>query len=624
LEWPVKSEARSGELIVKKHDVSWTVADAFPIEVEPLRGRSALRFALAPGHWDVAIVLPGLAPLLRFNLVGDGAEKTLTPQEPTPAGHVTARIKDTRTGGTPAHWRAHARDINTDLDPAARTFFDQRPIAIDDHFLDYSSLPAGSWEVLVEAAGRGRRRVTFSVSAPFATVDLGDVFLTGGGNLKVALSFPKELPKGAILVSAYRDRPGSLLGTPELLASKTVRPASEANVDFTDLEPGTIRVVCESAIDGLYRQEQVIIVAGKLFAIPLTFIPTSIEGEVWRGKTPVEGVTVNMDHERHKVSGVSDANGRYAVRVWSPGHYLCMAQPANGGLYTQVVIVPPDTATVPYDIALPPNAVTGTVRDADTGAPVPNARIRFENTERVSGQTAVNFHYTRYAGPDGTYRLDNLDARAIDLNVTASGYAPAESLAVMPSEDGTSLDIALSRAGVLRGQVVDETGMPVSGAFVGLDATGDDFRMRAATTGSGEFEFRDVANGSHTLVAHKCGYRFSVLTVANTNEPQALTLLHAADGITLHFEDTRGNPLQRVGVNLAVNGIALPREYPSRFALQCGISSFSDSEGNLNYDFLPEGNIALFAEPHHESLGTYVNDGMQRVWHVSFPTPGSK
>ena len=625
MQWSITGEARSGELFVKKHEERWSAADVFPVDMEPLSGRAGVRFALATGHWDIALVIPRVAPLLRFDLVGDGTGKTLTPQASTPAGRVTGRIKEARTGNVPRHWRAYVRDINADLDPATQAFFEQRPVAIDGRVFDYSSLPAGSWEVLVEAAGHGRRRATFSISPPFVPVDLGDMFLTAGGNLKVDVSFPSELPRGAVLVSLYRDRPGSLLGKPELLASQTLRLAPQASVDFTDLEPGMLRLVCESAIDGLYRQEQAIIVAGKVLTIPLSFIPTTIEGEVWRGRMPIESVTVTLERDRHRVAGVSDSEGRYAIRVWSAGDYLCTAQPANGGIFPQVVIVPPETATVSHDIALPPNVVIGIVRDADTGAPIPSARIRYQNTEQVSGRTAVNFYYTRYAGSDGAYRLDNLEARSVDLHVTADGYAPADSLGVMPNEDGASVDIALSRAGILRGSVFDESGAGVAGAFVGLDPAGADFRMQATTARTGEFEFRDVANGSHILVVYKCGYRLEVQTVASTNDPQALTLLHATGGVTLHFEDVHGNPLARVGVSLATKGITLPPEYPARFALQCGIRVFSDGEGNLSYDFLPEGPISLFAEPHHEFLGTYINDGVQRVWRISFPTPsGSK
>lgn len=625
VQWPISSDAVSGELLVKKHDERWSAAVASSVEVESPNRRSSVRFVLAPGHWDVAVILPRLAPLFRFDLVGDGTERALTRQESTPAGRVTARVKDARTGIVPPHWRAHAREINADLDPAMRTFFDQRAIATDARSLEYSSLPAGSWEILVEATGQGRRRATLSISPPFPPVDLGDIFLTGGGNLKAVLSFPGELPRGALLVSAYRDRPGSLLGAPELLGSRTVRAAPQASVELTELEPGRIRLVCESAIDGLYRQEDGIIVAGKLLTMALTFIPTNVEGEVWRGKTAIEGATVSLEHDRHRVASVSDSNGKYAVRVWSPGDYQISAQPTDGGLYTQVVLVPPETATVTYDIALPPNAVTGTVRDADTGEPVAKARIAFTNTERVRGRTAVNFHYTRYAGPDGVYRLDNLDPRSIDLSISAPGYAPAEFSAVMPSEEGTSLDITLSKAGVLRGQVVDETGTPVTGAFVGLDGARSGFRMQTNTAGNGDFEFRDVGSGPHTLVAHKCGYRIGILTLTSTTEPQPLTLAHTIGGVTLHFEDTVGNPLPRVAINVAARAIALPEEYPSRFAIQCGTRAFSDGEGNLQYDFLPEGPISLFAEPHHEFLGTYVNDGIQRIWRIPFPTAaGSK
>ncbi|MDQ6891079.1 MAG: carboxypeptidase-like regulatory domain-containing protein [Acidobacteriota bacterium] len=424
-------------------------------------------------------------------------------------------------------------------------------------------------------------------------------------------------------MSVFRDRPGSLLGTAELLVSRSIRATPNVTVVLSDLEPGPARLVCESSVDGLYRQQAVNIVADREITVAFTFMPTNIEGRVWRGKETAEGVSVRIARDFHGTTTLSDVDGKYALRVWSSGDFICVATPPGKSPYSEVLIVEPDTTALEHDIRLPANSIVGTIRETDSGQTIPGATVYSRPAEERHGRTQVNAHLVRKSEADGTYRIDNLEVRALDLTFSAPDHAPRDFHAIVPAEEGTTLDVSLDRGGILRGRVVDDVGRPMAGAFVGLDPEAKDFRERTDTSTAGEFEFREVGRGAHRIVVHKCGYRVEASTVAHDErgDPTLISLSRPVGPVTLHFEDSRGNPVARVGISVAANGVAFPEEFPSRFALQCGTSPFSDVEGNLKYDLLPAGALAVYSEPRHDFLGVFANDGSQPTWRIEIPTP---
>lgn len=127
---------------------------------------------------------------------------------------------------------------------------------------------------------------------------------------------------------------------------------------------------------------------------------------------------------------------------------------------------PPDSGPVPKGIAV----VRGRVTSAETGRPLRRAQVRFQAPELPQGRTVSTDLL-------GEYELLDLPAGRYTITVQRSGHLPTIYGQRRPGEpgmpveiaDGQKLDkvnIALQRAGIITGRIMDESGEPVSGAMV--------------------------------------------------------------------------------------------------------------------------------------------------------------
>jgi hypothetical protein len=118
-----------------------------------------------------------------------------------------------------------------------------------------------------------------------------------------------------------------------------------------------------------------------------------------------------------------------------------------------------------------PAAIRGRVTAADTGRPLRRAQIS------VLGVGAGIERQTTSTNLRGEYELRDLPAGRYTINATRSGYIPWEYGRRAPGEPGKSLevaegatlekiDLAMPRAGIISGRVIDETGEPVAGVNV--------------------------------------------------------------------------------------------------------------------------------------------------------------
>ena len=107
--------------------------------------------------------------------------------------------------------------------------------------------------------------------------------------------------------------------------------------------------------------------------------------------------------------------------------------------------------------------------------------------------------------PDGAFVITGLSEGSYRVEARAPGFAPADQTAV---PGGDAVVIELSPGGAVTGVVVDESGLPVEGAQVSVEAAGRSsfflsMRQQAPRTsgGDGRFTIEDLAEETYTLRA---------------------------------------------------------------------------------------------------------------------------
>ena len=111
-------------------------------------------------------------------------------------------------------------------------------------------------------------------------------------------------------------------------------------------------------------------------------------------------------------------------------------------------------------------AVEGTIRDARTGRPI----LKWDVSLRGSGPDRPT---ARSVGP-GRFRFEGVAAGTWELDVRAEGYDPErrESFRVGSDVVAESLDVRLATGVVVRGRLLDESGVPLGGARVFFNGQG--------------------------------------------------------------------------------------------------------------------------------------------------------
>ncbi len=553
------------------------------------------------------------------------ADVELPASTASPAANLKARFQDAASGSLITTWRASLRSLGSSSDVAR--LLAERPIGENAQALDFGSLPPGRWVLSVRSNNDGAY-ANKSIPAFSAgdVVDLGVVFFSRQAGIHVKLMFPDGLPSSDLSLSAYEMLTGGQRGRLEV--KRDLEPKLEQMVKFEALAAESILLVAEAPSSGLFSQKAVELVGGGIVEIDLPLSPIQVRGTVLRGDGPIAGAKVQLARGgRVRTRGTSDESGSYQLRTWEPGRYLVVTELSDTPSPSfETIEIPDDSTSFDHDVLLPSNRIFGVVSDADTGQPVGGAEVAFEY-RTGSGATSLRSTFVVNSNALGMYEGTNLRSVPVDLTVMADHYSTAEIKGVMPSESGQQVDVKLERGDSLRGRVVDEVGNPVAEAAIGVDTDGDDYLQTGSTDGSGQFEFRNLLTGPHTLVVEKCGFELvpQVATVASSTEAQVpptdstvtIALTSRVHPLTVHI-DRRGSPAANVGLWFEINGLRLPRAAVVRFARRCGFPIVSDSVGDLRLDYLPEGPLRAFAYD-GSPVGSFAHDASNSVWRISLP-----
>lgn len=147
-------------------------------------------------------------------------------------------------------------------------------------------------------------------------------------------------------------------------------------------------------------------------------------------------------------------------------------------------------------------SATFTVTDKDTQAPFADLAIR------LSGDTFDDAPYTEYdttthqTNGEGKYTFDKLTPGTYYVSTSVDGYDPIEEQPVevkAGEETQVTLQLEKTLLSTVSGKILDEAGLPISGATVRLKG---EKNYEATTDGEGQFTLTDVRrNRTYTLTA---------------------------------------------------------------------------------------------------------------------------
>ena len=319
-------------------------------------------------------------------------------------------------------------------------------------------------------------------------------------------------------------------------------------------------------------------------------------------RTPLAGARVRLSPGVLTIPGSveletrTEFDGRYRFGNLSGGAWTVDVN-ATGhvALFGQAVTVPSGGELV-RDFALDAGAVLhGTVRDAVTGSPIPDAVVALGLDEEERART----------GDAGGYRLTGVPAGAsVQVTASAKGFGAWERQVWLTAGYETDLDFELLPARRAYGRVVDDGGAPVAEALVRVQwSTRDQYGVSRYDFGEtrsaldGSFALEDLrADAWYTLFVSKPGVGSALRDFPRT-DAEVIQLgdvrLPRSASIAGALVDPEGRPLGDMWVLLSGDDrdrglLNDDRVNPLGRTIR-NLHARTDARGRYRFDDLPPG-----------------------------------
>jgi hypothetical protein len=253
---------------------------------------------------------------------------------------------------------------------------------------------------------------------------------------------------------------------------------------------------------------------------PLAHPATEADGvlrvEVFAKERPVPGASVrlywrgprdpNLGEVLWRLAGSGSTDARGHVRLPSrPGNYLVTVRAPGLATQSRDVVRPHGEALTHLRLTLDTgHALSGRTVEKGSGEPLPLVELSLIPHGRKLNpweEVTAPLEERVYAHSDarGVFRVEGLAAGSWMLRASAPGYGPVLLNEVRVPAQGP-LELALSRAGIIEGFVVDAGGRPAPGAEVRVSGG---LTEQVVTTGEGGGFSAEVEAGSHTVSARR-------------------------------------------------------------------------------------------------------------------------
>jgi len=245
---------------------------------------------------------------------------------------------------------------------------------------------------------------------------------------------------------------------------------------------------------------------------------------------PAPGATVWLDGVAQ--SAPTDAAGRWSKALEAAPSWVGATQGAYAASPAYLDGFPKEEVVLSV---APAGSVDGRVISRATGAPISGVRVR------IGAQQAVT-------NDDGAFALAAVPLGRLEVRLTHPGFVSTRATFSASTGSTTHLALALDRAALLTGVVVDRGDAPVAQATVTVSRLDRSLAERAVQTDdSGRFTFDAVPPGALTLSARAPGFAPAERAVSAPASAQKLVLKRGGElGGTVFDAQGRGRAHARV------------------------------------------------------------------------------
>jgi len=278
----------------------------------------------------------------------------------------------------------------------------------------------------------------------------------------------------------------------------------------------------------------------------------------------VEVIARDKQYHRDTTSVKTATDGTFAFPTLRPGEYMLTLKDDHLVLAKEppprTVTAGQDTSGVILDI-VDGGVITGAVRDAGTGAGIPEVNLNAypDGGRSLPSRTEIK------SGGDGRYRIAGLGVGRYRLmRGPAKGYKNSEwqdapVVSIGPGQHVSDMNFDLQPTPAIAGTVVDDRDRPVAGAQIAARPTDRGSMASAVTEDDGRFELTGFTAGQEVRILARKGRAEGrppepVLVRDEGVEDLVIKLdTERSASIAGIVVDGHGRPLENVGVHASTN-----------------------------------------------------------------------
>ncbi|MCA0987197.1 carboxypeptidase regulatory-like domain-containing protein [Guptibacillus algicola] len=307
--------------------------------------------------------------------------------------------------------------------------------------------------------------------------------------------------------------------------------------------------------------------------IPLTIKPNpgSISGNIVNdlGET-LSNVTISLldVNETPIAYGNTDVDGNYFISNVPPGSYALIAKLMMHTTTTGTVAVEAgqEVQDIDFVMARLLGTISGGVSDFQTGEVITGASVLLRNS------LGILIKYTT-SDQFGKFLYRNVGPDSYTVTCSAPNYSTEITGVIVPAGETSGANVRLkTTVGDIEGQVVDETGDPISGDNIQLKLLGANKELLQAFLANpdGSFVVPSLSEGTYFVTATLEGYTAnlvsSIITAGEVNNVviQLSPILATVSGTVL--DANTGSPITGTAVFLSLTrstGVFVSSLYPS-------------------------------------------------------------
>ena len=186
------------------------------------------------------------------------------------------------------------------------------------------------------------------------------------------------------------------------------------------------------------------------------------DGEPAAGAT-VWGAELAVSQPLNRRETTADEAGRFEFEA-DPGRWLVFARLGTLGgriAFSELPTIEDGKESEPLTVRLRPwGSLRGKIVEAETGKPVPGARISLDNAVVLD------------ADDEGRFTFEGLEPGSHEAYVVAPGLVRKRVLFDTTLRPEAELEMSIPKGGTIAGRVLDEKGRPIPEAVVGLNTSG--------------------------------------------------------------------------------------------------------------------------------------------------------